>query len=577
MRVLASIIFTCFLVFWVACKTSTESTNTELRPAAGGKYYGGMFQMNEEEYFRTLYPHNVGEVGGHRVCNMVYEGLVRLNQKTLLTEPCIAERWDISADAKVYTFHLRHGVLFHDDPCFADGKGREVKANDVKYCLDKLCSASSDNIGYDFVRTRIVGAEAHYAASKDNKTSANGVEGIKVVDDYTLQITLSQPFSSFLHILAMPFGYIFPREAVEKYGAEMRIKTVGTGPFFMKAISENKAVVLLRNPHYWGKDSDGNSLPYLDGVRFSFINDKMAELLAFKQGKLDMVFKLPFEIQDEIVDRAGKLTPEYSNFVYQDVVSMSIQYYGFLTTGKIFNKKALRQAFAYAIDRQKLVDYTLKGSALPGSNGFVPPAFELYGQDAVKGYGFDPAKARQLLAEAGYPEGKGLPEITLQINSGGKRNEQVAEVVQKMLSENLNAKVNITKLPFAQHLEMQETGKVEFWRAGWIADYPDPENFLNFLWSKNLPADPSARTYTNTFRYKNANFDALLEEALRSTDDAKRFELYKKADQIATDDAPFLPLYYDKDKRLLQKRVRNFPQNPMEYRVLHEVYFEPNN
>ena len=132
-------------------------------------------------------------------------------------------------------------------------------------------------------------------------------------------------------------------------------------------------------------------------------------------------------------------------------------------------------------------------------------------------------------------------------------------------------------MPFAQHLEMQETRKVDFWRAGWIADYPDPENFLSFLWSRHLPQDPNARAYQNTFRYRNPAYDRLFKQALQTANEDARNAIYAQADQIAVEDAPFMVLYYDKDKRLLQKNIRNFPQNPMEYRVLHNVYFVPNN
>lgn len=566
----------CAIFLFATCAPPPLSTDNDLQKAPlGDVYYGGTFNFNEEEYFRSLFPHNIGEVGGHRIANMLYEGLVRLKQDSLTLEPCLAERWEVGKQATQYTLYLRKGVKFHNDPCFADGKGREVTAKDVKYCLDLLCSASPNNIGWDYVRGRIVGSEAHYKATQQGQKPEGGVEGIKILDDYTLQIDLTQPFSSFLYVLAMPFGYIFPQEAYEKYGIEMRIKAVGTGPFYIKTVRENETVILLRNPHYWDKDEYGNQLPYLNGVRFSFINDKMAELLKLKEGKLDMVFKLPFEIMDEIVDRKGNLQGEYQNFAFQDLVSMSIQYYGFLTDGKIFNDKRVRQAFCYAVNRDKIVNFTLKGSGVPGIYGFVPPAFALYDHKSLKGYNYNPAKAQALLAESGFPNGKNFPSVTLQINSGGKRNEQVAEAVQKMLREVLNINVKITKVPFSQHLEMQETRKTDFWRAGWIADYPDPENFLTFLWSQHLPDKPEERTYQNTFRYRNPMYDQAFAEALKVIDEKQRNDLYLKADQIALDDAPFLPLYYDKDKRLLQKYVRNFPQNPMEYRLLHKVYFVP--
>ncbi len=555
---------------------SSEKANVNLKSASGGAYYGGIFRMNEEEYLRSLYPLNIGEVVGHRITNQIYEGLVMLDQETLRIQPAIAESWEVNEDATQYTFTIRKGVKFHDDECFEGGKGTEVTAKEVKYCLDRLCSYATDNKGYDFVKERIVGAEAHHEATKNGQNPEGGVEGVKVIDDYTIQINLQKPFSSFLHILAMPFGYVFPKEAIDKYGLEMRNKTVGTGPFYLKRIAEDEAVLLLKNPNYWGKDANGNQLPYLDGIRFSFIKDQMSALLEFKKGNVDMIYRLPLQLTDEIVNRDGKLQGEYTQFQMQEKPAMSVQYYGFLNTGDMFKNKLVRQAFCYAIDRQKIVDFTLKGAGVAGSYGVVPPSFSNYDATKIKGYDYNPDKARRLLGEAGYENGKGFPKVTLQINSGGTRNEQVAEAIQKMISETLNIDIDIVKMPFAQHLENTEAGKFNLWRAGWIADYPDPENFLNLLWGARLPEDPSQGTqYLNTFRYRSETFDKYFEEALRTVDEDKRMELYQKADQTAVNDAPLLPIYYDKDRRLLQSYVRAFPQNAMEYRNLRATYFVP--
>lgn len=568
----------CCLLFACGGGESSSSTSSggELKAGKGGAHYGGVFKINEEEYFRTLYPLNVGEVVGHRITNQIYEGLVALDQADLTLVPSIAEKWTVSDDALTYTFDIRKGVKFHDDPCFADGKGREVTAKDVKYCLDLLCTSSADNKGYDFVKDRIVGANEHWKATAGGKKVAGGVSGIKIINDNQIEIKLSKPFSSFLYILAMPFGFVFPEEAVTKYGKEMRDKTVGTGPFMLKTVKENEAVIMLRNPNYWKKDKNGNQLPFLDGVRFSFIKEMMSALREFKKGNADLIYRPPLEMMDEIADRQGNLKEGYKQYQYQARPSMDVQYYGFLNTGELFKDKKLRQAFCYAVDREKLIDFTLKGGGVPAHHGIVPPSFSGYNTKGVKGYSFDANKARTLMAQAGYPDGKGFPELTLNINSGGGRNEQVAEAVQKMLSENLNIKVNISKMPFHQHLENTESGKFDFWRAGWIADYPDPENFLTLLWSDHLTADIAKGTvYLNTFRFKSPKYDKLFTEALRTVDDKKRNELFRQAEQIAANEAPFLPLYHSKDVRLLQGDVRNFPQNSMEYRLLGETYFVP--
>ncbi len=600
----------CLLIILAACSSDKKATG-ELTPAEGGRFYGGIFKGNETEYFRSLYPLNITEVGGHRITNQIYEGLVRLDQADLSIKPSLAESWEMDSNGLGFTFHLRKGVKFHDDICFPDGKGREVTASDFDYCLMLLCTPDVSNQGFWVFKDKVKGADNYYLSREyeslkgtaakyapnsedENYTSAiarireleeenaadiaskpDKVSGITVIDDYTLRIELEKFFPGFLQLLSMPFTQVFPKEAVEKYGTDMRQNCVGTGPFKIKALRDDEVVILEKNKDYWGKDEFGNQLPYLDGIRITFIKEQKSELLALKKGDLDFVYKLPLEMVEEIVDRNGNPVGEYKRFQAQVKSTLATSYYGFLNVDALFSKRDVRIAFNYAIDRQKIVDFTVKGCGIPANHGIVPPAIKGYNAESVKGYDYSPEKARDHLAKAGYPGGKGFPDLTLQINSGGGTNEQIAEAIQKMLQETLSIRVNIIKLPFAQHLENLETGKVQFWRLGWIADYPDPENFLTLFYSGHIPPKLSDKSYLNSTRYRSAAFDSLFTLAIRTTDEAKRFELYAQADQQMISDAPIMPIYYYKDHRLLQPRVQNFPQNAMEYRSYREVWVTP--
>ncbi|HOU46557.1 MAG TPA: ABC transporter substrate-binding protein [Chitinophagales bacterium] len=548
----------------------------QLRPANGGKYYGGTFRTNEEEYFKTLYPLNITEVTAHRICDQIFEGLVNFDDSTLAVVPALAERWDISKDGITYTFHLRKGVYFHDDPCFPNGKGRELKAQDVKYCFDRLCYHDpANNQGFWIFNGVVKGANEYDSLTANKIKPDSGVSGVKVIDDYTVQIELVKPYAVFLARLGLIFGKIYPHEAIEKYGDEIRTHPIGTGPFFLKIIREEQVTFLARNPSYWKKDAYGNQLPYLDALRISYIKEKKNELMEFSKGNSDMVYKFPLEMIDEIVDYKHQLKPAYKQFQLQFMPSLSVQYYGFQHQGTIFNNLYLRKAFCYAIDRQKLCDFTLKGSGFPAIYGIVPPGTGTYTSQNINGFTYDAAKAREYMSKAGYPNGKGCPKITLQLNSGGTRNTQVAEALKKMIEETLGIKIDLLTVPWAQHTEAVESAKTDFYRLGWSADYPDAENFLNLFHSKYVPAELSTKTYINSFRYKSKTFDEYFNKAVETTDEAKRNELYNKADQQIIDDAVVLPIYYDIDYRLLQPNVRNCPQNAIEQRDFSEVYFVP--
>lgn len=557
------------IVLW-SCKPDVPPGVTEI--GKGDIPLGGVFRMNEVQDFRNLYPLNITEVVGHRITNQIYEGLLKYSQKDLELIPGLAESWEVNDDATKFTFHIREGVKFHDNACFDDGKGREVTAEDFKYCFTMLCTSDPQNQGFWVFKNRVVGADEYYQSTIEGTPLAEGVTGVKVIDKYTLQIDLNYSFAGFLQILCTPFTWVFPKEALDKYGIDMRVKCVGTGPFQVETIREGEDVLLSKNLSYWGYDEHGNQLPYLERLKITFLKEKKSELLEFKKGNLDMVFELPIEMIDEVM---GELADAVNgaSFEVQVTPALALHYYGFQHQSDLFSNKLVRQAFNWAIDRESIVTYTLQGEGRPAIYGIVPPAFKDYDFEGIIGYNFDPDKAKSLFAQAGYPNGNNFPKLTLQLNSGGSRNVQIAEVIQKQLKENLNIDVELNVMPWAQHLENLETGKALFWRTGWIADYPDPENFLNLLYSPHIPAHLNDKSYINSVRYKSAQFDSLFALGLREVDDEKRLELYRKADQVAMDDAAIMPIYYYEHYRLLQLDVRGFDINPMEYRDLSVVYF----
>lgn len=576
-RITSVFLYATALLLFAACGGEGGKDKPEVYEAKGGVVYGGIFKLNEVEEFKSFFPLSINDAPSQRIASQIYQGLLKFDQKTLEVVPCIAETFDANEDATVFTFKLKKGIRFHEDECFGEVKTREVTANDFKYCFDRLCSSSGDNRVYWLFEGKVKGAKEHYDATAKGQVPAGGVEGIKVIDDYTLQIELNYSFSAFPKLIAHSGCWVYPKEAYEKYKDDMRTKCVGTGPFKIKSIKEGQLVLMEKNDDYWEVDEHGNKLPYLQGIRVSFHKEKKTELMEFRKGNLDMVWKLPVEEISTVLASLDDAKKGANNeFEIQQTPALTIQFYAFLNQGEIFKDKRIRQAFNYAIDREKLVTYTLQGEGDPAIFGFVPP-YGKYPSQTVKGFTYDVAKARQLMTDAGYPNGRGFPEITLQLNSGGVTNEILAEAIQNQLKENLGVKVKMDLMPLKQLMENFESGKSDFWRIAWVADYPDPENFLTLFYGKHVPSSLNEKSYINFTRYVNPAYDVLFEEAMRETDENKRMELFAQCDQMIIDDAVIMPIYYDNYIRLMQLNVRNFPINAMEYRDLSRVYFAKEN
>lgn len=564
----------------VACGGGDKNDSNSGSEVKGGVYLGGIARVNEVENIKSLMPISINEINSFHVGAQVYEGLVKYNQNDLSLMPAIAKSWDVSEDQKVYTFHLRTNAKFHDDACFPEGKGRMANANDVKFCFDKLCSQDPNNNQYDVTfKDRVEGANECFEASKTGKNI--GVKGVVVLNDSTIKINLVHPDASFMNILTMPGCYVYAKEAVTKYGNEMRLKTVGTGPFYIENLKEGDVIIMKKNPSYWGVDQFGNKLPYLDGIKWSFIRDKKTEILEFKRGNLDMVYRIPVEMFSELMGKLENAKKEENEFDIISSTALNTQFYGFnIQANPVFAKKEVRLAFNYAIDRHKITDYTIQGEGTAADYGMVPytETFEKEGYPfkELKAYSYDPTKAQELLKQAGYPGGKGFPEITLEINSGGgDRNILVAEVIKSMLDQNLKVKVNINTVPFPEHIDNIQTGKSDFFRYGWTADYPDPESFLTLFLGKHVPSSLQEKSYINFTRYKNPKFDSLFMAARVEGDKVKRYRLLAQAEQVILDDAPMIPIFYDENFRLNHKYVRNLPENPMNFIDMTTTYFVP--
>lgn len=482
--------------------------------------------------------------------HQLYNTLVEPDS-SLRMVPSLARRWAISADRKTYTFYLRNDVYFHNDPCFYNGKGRRLTAHDVVYSLERL---------------RLPATASPGAWIFNNKVDS--INGFRAVNDTIFQLRLLRPYQPILGILSMPYCSVVPREAVEMYGSDFRRHPVGTGPFRLGSWQEGQALVLHRNPQYWEEDGRGQRLPYLEGIRICFAVSKATEFLLFRQGKLHFINDLDPSFKDEVLTKRGVLRKEWEGkVVLQTHPYLNIEYLGFLvdTTHALLRnnpvaQKAFRKAINMGFDRKRMILYLRNSLGIPAQSGFVPAGLPSFDSVKVKGYLYNPAAARALVQQAGFGNRNPAPTVkllTIPIYA------DMADYIARQLEE-VGISVQVEVVQKSLLLELTSTSRALFFRGSWIADYPDAENYLSVFYSKN-PAPPN---YT---RYRNPEFDALFERALAETNDSIRYALYRQADQLVIDDAPVVPLWYDKVVRLVQPGVTGFRPNALNMLELRRV------
>ncbi len=529
-------IFTVLLTL-LSCTKKAESDRDHL-----------VFRYNEHGNIPTLDPAFARNPQAIWPDNQLYNGLVQLDD-SLNIKPDIAQSWVIDDSTNTYTFSLRNDVYFHQNVAFAKMNPdvlprytRKVIASDFVYSFDRLTDEKVASSG---------------------SWVMNYVEKYWAENDSTLEIQLKQPFPAFLGLLSMRYCSVVPREAVEYYGNEFRRNPVGTGPFQFKMWEENVKLVFRKNPLYFERDENGERLPYLEAVAITFLPDKQSEFLQFAQGKLDFISGLDGSYKDELLTTRGKLQPKYDDLAYMITGPyLNTEYLGFFlgTDTPEIKSKTLRQAINYGFDRQKMVTYLRNGMGLPAIHGFIPKGLPGYAE--IDGYTYQPEKAKELIAQYKTETGDTKPEITIGTNS---QYLDLCEYVQREL-EKLGIAVAIDVMPPSTLRQMKTSGELDIFRASWIADYPDAENYLSLFYSPNFaPNGP------NYMHFRNATFDSIYEKALTISKIEERKILYTKMDSIIVEEAPVVPLFYDMAVRFVNKKVSGLGINPQNFLVLKHV------
>ncbi|MBP5664618.1 MAG: ABC transporter substrate-binding protein [Bacteroidales bacterium] len=509
-----------------------------------------IFRYNESSGINSLDPAFSSGQSVIWPCNLLYNGLVDLDEQMRIV-PSIAKSWTISPDGTVYTFTLRDDVYFHQTDFFP--QKRKVTAEDFVYSLGRIIDGSVASPGA-WIFQKV-------------KRDSEGKPAFKALNDSTFQITLSEDFPPFLGILAMKYCSVVPREVVEQYGKDFRTHPVGTGPFKFQIWEEGVKLVLRKNPDYFETDEDGNRLPYLDAVAITFIVDKQSVFMEFMKGSLDFMSGIDACYKDALLTKTGELNPDYADRVkLLTGPYLNTEYLGFMLKDDGKNnpllKKEVRQAINYGFDREKMMRYLRNNTGYPGTSGFVPMGLSSFDTAKVKGYNYNPAKALELLAKAGYPKGKGLPPIPLSVSANYL---DISQYIQHEL-EQIGIPVTLDVQQAAQQRQMMRNYQLPFFRGSWICDYPDPENYLSLFYSKNL--QPNGSNYTH---YVNPKYDKLFEKSQRCLNDSIRNIYYTQLDAMLMEDAPVVVLYYDKVLRFVGINVEGMDTNPINMLDLRRV------
>ncbi len=508
-----------------------------------------VFRYNEDGNITSLDPIYARNQSNIWATSQLFNSLLQLDEE-LNVIPSLAKEWEISPDGMEYIFYLRKDVYFHDDDAFLSGKGRRVVADDFVFSFSRLIDPALNSPG-SWVMNPV---------ARNIDESLN----ISAVSDTVLKIVLKEAFPPMPGLLCMQYCSVVPREGVEKYGADFRQNPLGTGPFCFKYWKEGVKLVFRKNPRYFEFEHDYR-LPYLDAISISFIQDRQTAFLEFIKGNLDILTRIDASYKDELLTPYGELQQKHSKQFYKlSNPFLNTEYIGILLSSQKnqalsgLQQKNVRLAINHGFDREKMLLYLRNNMGTPAHAGFVPvgmPGFKFN----TGGYEYNPDKARGLLAQAGYPGGRGLPPIELSTTS---LYMDIGQYLQHELSR-IGISIQINVMPPATLRETMAKAEAPLFRASWIADYPDAENYLALFYSPNKT--PEGPNYT-LFNHK--AYDRLYEESKSIVNDSIRYQYYQRMDSIIIAEAPVIPLFYDQAVRFLPHYVSGLQTNPLNHMLL---------
>lgn len=573
----ASLIACLASVFLSPACTKKKPADSATSGAEGGKKIFYHYRTSEE---KTLDPMKQFDQASHIMVDQFYDTLLEYHylKRPYQLEPALLEKMPEKQADGSYKLTLRKGVFFHDNACFPEGKGREVNADDVIFSIKRFADANINDLSYSIIGGMVDGLDAFREqsrkAGKDFDYSKAEISGVKKIDAQTLSIKFTQESPLNFYPLAFNGLAIMPPEAIKKYGQDIDKNPVGTGPFTLKSYSRRGTTILQKNPRYWGhfptdgnpEDKDmiaegaGRQLPLVDEVYLPLIEETQPQMLKFKKGQIHWV-AINKDDFNTFVDRVPnshdfKLKPDMAKqFELYYAPLLSTAYWKFGMRDSLVGKnKALRQALAYAFNAEGFIDLMYNGRGIP-SESIVP--VEIGGNAKDTGstwYHQNLDMAKKKLAEAGFPEGKGLPKLVIEYRSTSKEARQQFEYARNEFAK-IGIQIEGNFQTFSNFLQKTNAGNFQVAEAGWSADYPDAENYYALLYSENRSPLP------NDGNFENKKYDELYLKSRNMPNGPERYKLFAEMNEIIKEEAPVILTFNPVAMGLLQKDVRLFKRH----------------
>lgn len=584
------------LVLWTTLAISGTGCG---RGALDTAREGEMVMYSDTSRIRSMDPIKAGDVPSAHAIARIYEGLLEYHylDRPYRVVPLLAEDMpDISEDGLTYTFRIRRGIYFQDDPCFVEteGKGRELVAEDFIYSIKRVADVRNASTGYWVFRDRIAGLDAFRETTMGEGPVDYDmdVEGLQAPDPYTLVITLTKPYPQLLWILTMHYAHAVPREAVEFYGKEFISNPVGTGPYVLASWERNYRVEFVRNPkwaetgrvEYYpdsGAPGDeeegllvdaGKPVPFIDRIIQYVVGDPSTQWMMFLAGQFEMsgisrdnwdaVLTESRELNEELLERGIQLRSSPAMWVAYTAFNMDDPVVGASADPEQDRRnRKLRQALAHAFNYDEWISF--HNNRLMKPTGPIPPAVTGYVERDVP-YPFDLERARALLVEAGYPEGRDPKtgrRLQLTIEIGGADSPDVRQAVELFVQfmDRIDIVVNPSYNHWPAFLEKLSRGQAQMFQLGWVADYPDAENFLQLFYGPNKSPGP------NHTQYANEEVDRLYEKLRTMHDSPERTEIAQRMADIIIEDGPWMFTGIPVSYGLFHSWIENYKRHDFPY------------